>query len=369
MTALRVPRLYADLRDYAEHPPADGQTLVWDSGEGMLVPAEITQEVVTITQAAHGFAIGDAIRLNGSFYTLAQADSTTNAEVVGLVDEVPDVNTFLLRIGGKIDSMTGLTAGNVYFLSPTSAGDLTSTDPVTVGDVSKPMLIADSGGSGYVINMRGAVVTAPVQTGPTGPTGPSTGPTGVQGPTGSTGPTGAVSTTPGPTGPTGSQGPTGPSTGPTGVTGPTGAASTVSGPTGPTGPPNTLPKSFNYLSSDVTMPIAGIGGTGPIVTLSEGVYMLHGGVAAQQGAGGSGDITAWIVDSGSTVRATAEQMSVAAARVVPFHLTSSVTVASGSTVTVSVNVQSTRASAKILAAVPDGGLGPYASYLWAVQIG
>lgn len=37
------------------------------------------------------------------------------------------------QAGGRLDIFTGLTPGNVYFLSPTVAGGITSTPPTTVG--------------------------------------------------------------------------------------------------------------------------------------------------------------------------------------------------------------------------------------------
>ena len=60
-----------------------------------------------ITQTAHGFAVGDIIRLSGSTYVKAQADTEANAEVVGIVSVVDSVDTFTLATNGKIDALTG----------------------------------------------------------------------------------------------------------------------------------------------------------------------------------------------------------------------------------------------------------------------
>src|SRR6185503_14280598 len=107
----------------------------------------------------------------------------------------------------------------MHFLSPSTAGALTVTDPwiaSVAGTVSKPLVFADSTTTGYFYNYRGEVVNTTVgATGPQGPVGP-TGPQGTQGfqgPIGPTGPQGAQ----GPQGATGSQGPQG-SVGPQGAT-------------------------------------------------------------------------------------------------------------------------------------------------------
>jgi hypothetical protein len=56
--------------------------------------------------------------------------------------------------------MTSLTAGSVYFLSPSTAGAITATEPTTEGQISKPVFVADSTTSGYFFNFRGSEVGA-----------------------------------------------------------------------------------------------------------------------------------------------------------------------------------------------------------------
>ncbi len=128
----------------------------------------------TITQASHGFSVGDVVYLNGATYTKAKADNTATAEAVGIVFTVTNANVFVLLTSGKVTGLSGLTAGLVYFLSDATAGLLTATQPVTVGNVSKPLLVADSTTSGYFINYRGKVIPStnpvPVSGGGTGDT-------------------------------------------------------------------------------------------------------------------------------------------------------------------------------------------------------
>lgn len=115
-----------------------------------------------VSQTAHGLSVGDIVRSSGvaNQYTKAQADSAANAEAVGIVTVVPNVNTFTLVTGGI--ATTGVpaeTAGTVLFLSETTAGLLTATEPTDVGEISKPLaVVIESGAKMLVMNMRGAVL-------------------------------------------------------------------------------------------------------------------------------------------------------------------------------------------------------------------
>lgn len=114
----------------------------------------------SITQSSHGFTVGQVLKFTAGLYALAEADTAANAEVVGIVAAVTDVNTFVLNTGGFIDGLSGLTANTTYFLSDATAGLLTATEPTTVGSISKPLLRAVSSSTGYVFNMRGIEITS-----------------------------------------------------------------------------------------------------------------------------------------------------------------------------------------------------------------
>ena len=114
----------------------------------------------SIAQTAHGLAVGDIVRYSGTAYVKAKADTAANAEVVGIVSAVADANHFTLLYSGYITGLSGLTAGTVYFLSPSSAGALTTTEPSTVGQISKPLLLAESTTTGYFVNFRGSAIPA-----------------------------------------------------------------------------------------------------------------------------------------------------------------------------------------------------------------
>lgn len=114
----------------------------------------------TIT-TANGFNVGDAVYLNGSTYTLAQADDIATAEVVGVV-ETADASEFTIVTDGFIDltgaSYAPLTPGDVMFLSTTDEGELTDVEPTNNGEIWKPVLIADSATSGYVRSFTGVKI-------------------------------------------------------------------------------------------------------------------------------------------------------------------------------------------------------------------
>ncbi len=131
------------------------------SGGGMTWTAPSTPNAViqTITQVAHGFSVGNVVYYNGSAYALAEANSTTTAEALGVVSNVASSSVFSITLSGYIPSgLSGFTAGDTYWLSDATAGLLQLTQPTTVGNVQKPMFVADSSSSGYVINYRGEVI-------------------------------------------------------------------------------------------------------------------------------------------------------------------------------------------------------------------
>jgi len=113
-----------------------------------------------VSQIGHSFLLGDVLRYDSgtSLYVKAKADTTDNAEVIGIVSNVLNANSFTLLNCGYVTGLAGLVAGSTYFLSDATAGLLTLTEPITEDHVSKPLLIAESATTGYFFNMRGAIV-------------------------------------------------------------------------------------------------------------------------------------------------------------------------------------------------------------------
>jgi hypothetical protein len=118
----------------------------------------------SVNQTSHGFIVGDVVRSNGTAnqYTKAQADSAANAEVMGIVTAVADANNFTITSHGYIT--TGVPAGtvnDVLFLSASTAGALTATEPSGTGEVSLPMLTIIQSGARGLVNLRRGLVIAP----------------------------------------------------------------------------------------------------------------------------------------------------------------------------------------------------------------
>lgn len=114
-----------------------------------------------ISQVAHGFSAGDLLYLNGGNFAKAQADTEAKSQVVGIVASVSSSSTFTLLFSGRANTgLSSLTPGAVYYLSPSSAGAATTTEPSTVGQVSKPVFIAETSTTAYLLlESRGKLIT------------------------------------------------------------------------------------------------------------------------------------------------------------------------------------------------------------------
>ncbi len=117
-----------------------------------------------IAQTGHGFSLGEVVRFDGTKYVRAQADIEQNADVIGIVTEIVNANSFEITTSGIITFESGVTftTGQAYFLSATQAGKLTTVEPTAVGNISKPLLIALSSTSGLFYNWRGIEITKEV---------------------------------------------------------------------------------------------------------------------------------------------------------------------------------------------------------------
>lgn len=125
-------------------------------------PLETTSITIDVHQPSHSLSVGYPIRVSGTnTYIGAQANNEANAEVVGYVTEIVDGDNFkYVPIGEVTTGVPYVAAGTVLFLSPTVQGGLTSTEPTTVGQVSKPlMVVIESGAKALFINYRGMKIT------------------------------------------------------------------------------------------------------------------------------------------------------------------------------------------------------------------
>jgi hypothetical protein len=119
----------------------------------------------TVKQVAHGFTVGTPIRWNGGTWVASQANNTANADVDAYVAEVLSTSLFNITEGGLISGLAGLTPGTTYFLSETTAGAYTSTEPLPPY-VSVPLFKAKTSTKAQFALLRGlALSSTPTSTG------------------------------------------------------------------------------------------------------------------------------------------------------------------------------------------------------------
>lgn len=129
----------------------DGLEFITGGGGGS-GSGEATQK--TATQVAHGLAVQECIRLSGTSFVKANASTEADAEVVGIVTVVTDLDNFTYVMDGYVSGLSGLTAGEVYFLQ--DDGSLGSAP----GTINKPVLVALSATEGIFVNYRGSLAGA-----------------------------------------------------------------------------------------------------------------------------------------------------------------------------------------------------------------
>lgn len=128
------------------------------------VPGQIN--VVIITYNNHGFSAGNAIyRTNGGWAkSLADTPGDPATEVTGVVQQILDVNNFVIVYSGVITfnsaDISNLQDGTMYFLSAVLAGMLVTAPPVLNTQVIKAVMMATGPSSGVVQNYTGWEIIA-----------------------------------------------------------------------------------------------------------------------------------------------------------------------------------------------------------------
>lgn len=136
----------------------------WDTISSLTPSTDLTTDSTsfTVNQSSHGFVVGDIVRSSGvaNTFTKAQADSAAHAEVAGCVSSVINANSFVLTTQGLVTAgVPAEAAGSILFLSPSTAGALTTTEPSSSGEISKPLaIVVQSANKMLFINFRGEVL-------------------------------------------------------------------------------------------------------------------------------------------------------------------------------------------------------------------
>jgi hypothetical protein len=125
----------------------------------------VSYKITGITTGTPGFTFGSVVRITSSGYTTAKASDADSAEVVGVISaRNPSYSVVTLsgKIEGDFTNVAGgtLSTGCVYFLDPTTSGNITATEPSTVGQVSKPVIIGLGQTAGMVVQYRGNYLNA-----------------------------------------------------------------------------------------------------------------------------------------------------------------------------------------------------------------
>jgi hypothetical protein len=117
----------------------------------------VAPTTATITQAGHGLSLLNVIRSDAGVWSkaLANLDSTLG---LGVVTGVTDVNTFEVSMSGRfLLAAHGLTVDEYYFLSDTTAGAMTATEPT----ISQPVLYVENANYVWLLPYRPATAYDP----------------------------------------------------------------------------------------------------------------------------------------------------------------------------------------------------------------
>ena len=121
---------------------------------------------VDVTQSNHSLTVGMPIKVTGANqYAAAQANSAANAEVVGIVTSVASSSAFTMTLAGEVTTATAVpdstSPGDIVYLSASSAGAVTTTEPSTAGQISKPIgVITEANNKMIMLPFRGEVISS-----------------------------------------------------------------------------------------------------------------------------------------------------------------------------------------------------------------
>ena len=122
----------------------------------------------TVNQPGHPFQVGDWVRVvSNTIYDFADGTSLENSQAIGVVKSVAGPLFTVQQSGYSTNVVTQDDTGNplvsseVYYLSATVPGQITSTPPSVYGQATRPVFISESStdDSGWIFPQRPLTVT------------------------------------------------------------------------------------------------------------------------------------------------------------------------------------------------------------------
>ena len=114
-----------------------------------------------VNQTAHGFSVGEVLRFNGINFVRADNSSSVNAQIIGMVSSVVNLDQFYLTQEGFVAGLTtapseggSFVPGSQYYLSAVS-GQITAIKPTGTGLIVVPCFIAYTSTSGFFLDSIG----------------------------------------------------------------------------------------------------------------------------------------------------------------------------------------------------------------------
>ena len=140
----------------------------------------LTSLRVSVTPKTSGLTSGNVVRITQTGLTLAKADNSTNAEVLGMIVG-EDASSNIIALNGIVDNSTfantisnalkisgaTLIPGQMYFLDSVAAGGITVNEPTAYQYMSKPVILGICGSVGSLVPYRGSAVGLTAATGVT----------------------------------------------------------------------------------------------------------------------------------------------------------------------------------------------------------
>ena len=120
-------------------------------------PQRFSDNNQLVTQVAHGFTVGQVLKLGSGVYSLAQANTGANLGI-WMVTEVLTPDVFRVAKSGFIAGLSGGTPDETWYLSSTVAGAMTNVAPT----IAQPIIYWVTSTSGWLLGYPAAAAGIPI---------------------------------------------------------------------------------------------------------------------------------------------------------------------------------------------------------------